>query len=158
MSNSNYQKNIKFSGHLRYTRSSTFNYGPYHHSSIYPHHSFAAMGSPYYHRDMEDPISPALPGHHRSRSASRPPVSHTMDYPSKNLNFQFSHSLQDNSRYNKSNDLLNKLNFLTNNRTCFPVISPYPLLSSFQLPLLSPFFIKKLINSTKPGAYKGKTS
>jgi hypothetical protein len=70
------------SGHLRYTRSSNFNYGPYHHSSIYPHHSFAAMGSPYYHRDMEDPISPALPGHHRSRSASRPPVSHTMDYPS----------------------------------------------------------------------------
>lgn len=40
------------------------------------------MGSPYYHRDMEDPISPALPGHHRSRSASRPPVTHTMDYPS----------------------------------------------------------------------------
>lgn len=77
-------KNQTMSGHLRYTRSSTFNYGPYH-SSIYPHHSLAAMGSPYYHRDMEDPISPALPGHHRSRSASRPPVSHTMDYPSESI-------------------------------------------------------------------------
>lgn len=73
----------KKSGHLRYTTTRTprYNYGPYH-SSIYPHHSFAAMSSPYYHRDMEDPISPALPGHHRSRSASRPPVSHPMDYPS----------------------------------------------------------------------------
>lgn len=80
-------KNQTNKGHLRYTRSSTFNYGPYH-SSIYPHRSFAAMGSPYYHRDMEDPISPALPGHHRSRSASRPPVSHTMDYPST-LTFWF---------------------------------------------------------------------
>jgi hypothetical protein len=37
------------------------------------------MGSPYYHRELED-TSPALPGHHRSRSASRPP--HTIDYPS----------------------------------------------------------------------------
>lgn len=79
--------NKNYSGHLRYTRSSTFNYGPYH-SSFYPQRSFAAMGSPYYHRDMEDPmISPALPGHHRSRSASRPPVSHTMDYPSKDFFF-----------------------------------------------------------------------
>lgn len=68
---------------MRYPRFSRYNYGPYH-SSIYPHHSLAAMSSPYYHRDMEDPISPALPGHHRSRSASRPPVSHTMDYPSMN--------------------------------------------------------------------------
>ena len=76
---SKHPKKIPIKGHLRYTRSSTF--GPYQ-SSIYPQHSFAAMGSPYYHRDMEDPISPALPGHHRSRSASRPPVSHTMDYPS----------------------------------------------------------------------------
>lgn len=38
------------------------------------------MGSPYY-RDMDEPTSPAGGGHHRSRSASRPP--HSMDYPSK---------------------------------------------------------------------------
>lgn len=41
----------------------------------------ANMGSPYY-RDMDEPTSPAGGGHHRSRSASRPPISHTMDYPS----------------------------------------------------------------------------
>lgn len=41
--------------------------------------NITAMGSPYYHRELED-TSPALPGHHRSRSASRPP--HTIDYPS----------------------------------------------------------------------------
>lgn len=39
------------------------------------------MGSPYY-RDMDEPTSPAGAGHHRSRSASRPPMSHAMDYPS----------------------------------------------------------------------------
>ncbi|CAD7014928.1 unnamed protein product [Ceratitis capitata] len=39
-----------------------------------------AMGSPYY-RDMDEPTSPAGAGHHRSRSASRPPMSHAMDYP-----------------------------------------------------------------------------
>lgn len=39
------------------------------------------MGSPYY-RDMDEPTSPAGGGHHRSRSASRPPISHSMDYPS----------------------------------------------------------------------------
>lgn len=77
-----YNKPTELLGHSRY-RSSTLNYGPLHSSSTYPHHnSFAAMGSPYYHRDMEDPISPAGVGHHRSRSASRPPVSHSMDYPS----------------------------------------------------------------------------
>lgn len=38
------------------------------------------MGSPYY-RDMDEPTSPAGGGHHRSRSASRPPISHGMDYP-----------------------------------------------------------------------------
>lgn len=41
----------------------------------------ANMGSPYY-RDMDEPTSPAGGGHHRSRSASRPPISHSMDYPS----------------------------------------------------------------------------
>lgn len=41
----------------------------------------SAMGSPYY-RDMDEPTSPAGAGHHRSRSASRPPMSHAMDYPS----------------------------------------------------------------------------
>lgn len=52
-------------------------------SSVYPHHnSVAAMGSPYY-RDMDEPTSPAGGAHHRSRSASRPPISHSMDYPSK---------------------------------------------------------------------------
>lgn len=40
------------------------------------------MGSPYY-RDMDEPQSPAGGGHHRSRSASRPPISHSIDYPSK---------------------------------------------------------------------------
>lgn len=55
--------------------------------SAYPHqHSTdsvaAIMGSPYY-RDMDEPTSPAGGAHHRSRSASRPPISHTMDYPSK---------------------------------------------------------------------------
>lgn len=44
----------------------------------------ATMGSPYY-RDMDEPTSPAGGAHHRSRSASRPPISHTMDYPSKCL-------------------------------------------------------------------------
>jgi len=39
------------------------------------------MGSPYY-RDMDEPTSPAGAGHHRSRSASRPPMAHAMDYPS----------------------------------------------------------------------------
>lgn len=43
----------------------------------------SAMGSPYY-RDMDEPTSPAGAGHHRSRSASRPPMSHAMDYPSNN--------------------------------------------------------------------------
>ncbi|EDW89513.2 uncharacterized protein Dyak_GE19282, isoform F [Drosophila yakuba] len=38
------------------------------------------MGSPYY-RDMDEPTSPAGAGHHRSRSASRPPMAHAMDYP-----------------------------------------------------------------------------
>lgn len=42
----------------------------------------AIMGSPYY-RDMDEPTSPAGGAHHRSRSASRPPISHSMDYPSK---------------------------------------------------------------------------
>lgn len=42
----------------------------------------ANMGSPYY-RDMDEPTSPAGGGHHRSRSASRPPITHSMDYPSK---------------------------------------------------------------------------
>lgn len=41
-----------------------------------------SMGSPYYRDGFED-ISPALPGHHRSRSASRPP--HTNDYPSNGM-------------------------------------------------------------------------
>lgn len=40
----------------------------------------ANMGSPYY-RDMDEPTSPAGGAHHRSRSASRPPISHSMDYP-----------------------------------------------------------------------------
>lgn len=44
----------------------------------------AIMGSPYY-RDMDEPTSPAGGAHHRSRSASRPPISHSMDYPSEYL-------------------------------------------------------------------------
>jgi hypothetical protein len=65
---------------LDQTRSEEFSPLHYdHHSSLYHHNSFTAMGSPYY-RDMDEPISPAGGGHHRSRSASRPPISHTMDY------------------------------------------------------------------------------
>ncbi|KRJ98504.1 uncharacterized protein Dyak_GE19282, isoform C [Drosophila yakuba] len=45
-----------------------------------PRGSPLAMGSPYY-RDMDEPTSPAGAGHHRSRSASRPPMAHAMDYP-----------------------------------------------------------------------------
>lgn len=70
---------------LRQTRSgnsSPVQYGPHHTSSSYHHNSVAAMGSPYY-RDMDEPQSPAGGGHHRSRSASRPPISHSIDYPSK---------------------------------------------------------------------------
>lgn len=56
--------------------------------SAYSHHQTnsvaATMGSPYY-RDMDEPTSPGGGAHHRSRSASRPPISHSMDYPSKCL-------------------------------------------------------------------------
>lgn len=76
---------------LRQTRSgnsSPVHYNGPHHtsSSSYHHNSVAAMGSPYY-RDMDEPQSPAGGGHHRSRSASRPPISHSIDYPSKYNNF-----------------------------------------------------------------------
>lgn len=72
---------------LRQTRSGNsspvhYSNGPHHQSSSYHHNSVAAMGSPYY-RDMDEPQSPAGGGHHRSRSASRPPISHSIDYPSK---------------------------------------------------------------------------
>ncbi|GAB0086578.1 ERC protein 2-like [Sergentomyia squamirostris] len=68
-------RNLRFSryGHSYFP----MNYGP--ESSTYHHNSVAAMGSPYY-RDMDEPTSPAGGGHHRSRSASRPPISHAMDY------------------------------------------------------------------------------
>lgn len=77
----------KFLGrYYRLTRSDhsspLHSYG-YKSSNIMMHHnSIPAMGSPYY-RDMDEPTSPSGGGHHRSRSASRPPISHSMDYPRK---------------------------------------------------------------------------
>ncbi|KXJ79029.1 hypothetical protein RP20_CCG002693 [Aedes albopictus] len=46
-----------------------------------------AMGSPYY-RDMDEPISPAGGGHHRSRSATRAPT-HSMEYPREQLRTRY---------------------------------------------------------------------
>lgn len=55
----------------------------FHLQSYLQHTSIPAMGSPYY-RDMDEPISPAGGGHHRSRSATRAPT-HSMEYPREQL-------------------------------------------------------------------------